>query len=522
MKRLQLVLLVLLSFLSASSQKKYYFRGHNGDVNDARQNGSIAHPFESLEAFGKLDLKEGDTVFFYGGDFFNGTIRGIGINGTFKKPVVFTTYGKEKAKIYAGDKEGFVFTGCKNFSISNFILYGSGRKNGNTTDGVKLVNCSSVKIKNLEIAGFQKAGLQLYNCRDAEINGVIAQDNGHSGILVEGDYQKRLSENIHFVNCRADNNPGDPTNLTNHSGNGIVVGNCRNVLIEYCTATNNGWDMPRIGNGPVGIWAYEADSVIIQHCISYRNKTAPGAADGGGFDLDGGVTNSIIQYCLSYENEGSGYGIFQYWSAGKWKNNIVRYCVSINDGRVTENASGLYVWNGHNGDSTFTDFYAYNNLFYNDTKYSFSFSPLNEHKRFYFLNNVFVSSDTSDIYYGADSSTTDIFLNNVWMRKNGGFMQNGSSNMEEWARSSGYEIMSNKFYGITFDKMIFDLPKYTNITDPYSFKTNPVLLKICNNILWNKGLDLKKMFGIDPGKKDFFGNQVPNGKAFEPGIFEMK
>jgi polygalacturonase len=306
------------------------------DVNDARQNGSIAHPFESLEAFGKLDLKEGDTVFFYGGDFFNGTIRGIGINGTFKKPVVFTTYGKEKAKIYAGDKEGFVFTGCKNFSISNFILYGSGRKNGNTTDGVKLVNCSSVKIKNLEIAGFQKAGLQLYNCRDAEINGVIAQDNGHSGILVEGDYQKRLSENIHFVNCRADNNPGDPTNLTNHSGNGIVVGNCRNVLIEYCTATNNGWDMPRIGNGPVGIWAYEADSVIIQHCISYRNKTAPGAADGGGFDLDGGVTNSIIQYCLSYENEGSGYGIFQYWSAGKWKNNIVRYCVSINDGRVTE------------------------------------------------------------------------------------------------------------------------------------------------------------------------------------------
>src|SRR5436190_17235380 len=137
------------------------------------------------------------------------------------------------------------------------------------------------------------------------------------------------------IYCRADNNPGDPTNLTNHSGNGIVVGNCRNVLIEYCTATNNGWDMPRIGNGPVGIWPYEADSVIIQHCISYRNKTAPGAADGGGFDLDGGVTNSVIQYCLSYENEGSGYGIFQYWSAGNWKNNTLRYCISINDGKIT-------------------------------------------------------------------------------------------------------------------------------------------------------------------------------------------
>ena len=110
MKRLQLVLLVLLPFLSASSQKKYYFRGHIGNVNDAKQNGSIEHPFESLGAFGKLDLKAGDTVFFHGGDVFSGTIRIIGINGTSKKPVVFTTYGKEKSKIYAGDKEGFVFT----------------------------------------------------------------------------------------------------------------------------------------------------------------------------------------------------------------------------------------------------------------------------------------------------------------------------------------------------------------------------------------------------------------------------
>ena len=67
------------------------------------------------------------------------------------------------------------------------------------------------------------------------------------------------------------------------------------VLIEYCTATNNGWDMPRTGNGPVGIWAYESDSVLIQRCIAYRNKTQKGAADGGGYNFDGGMTNSIIR-----------------------------------------------------------------------------------------------------------------------------------------------------------------------------------------------------------------------------------
>lgn len=516
---LLLSLLGLFFSFSAPAQKKYYFR--STEKNFDQGNGSKQHPFISLAAFSKLKLRPGDTVFFWGGNVFSGTIHLSDIHGHMNKPIVFTSYGKEKAEIHSGDKEAFLITGGSHFSISELSMIGIGRKAGNKTDGVKLVNCNSIKIKNLEIAGFQKSGLQLFNCRDAEIRGVVAQDNGMAGILVEGDYQKRLSEKIHIVNCRADNNPGDPTNLTNHSGNGILVGNSRDVLIEYCTATNNGWDMPRIGNGPVGIWAYEADSLIIQNCISYRNKTAPGAADGGGFDLDGGVTNSIIQYCLSYENEGAGYGIFEYNGAGKWKNNTVRYCISINDGRKTENASGMYIWNGWNADSMFTDFYAYNNFFYNDTKYAFSFASEGQHKRFYFLNNVFVASDSSDVYYGIDRSGTDVFLGNVWMRKSGGFMQNGFSNLEQWAKSTGYEIKDNKFYGITFGKMIFDLPKYTDITDPYSFKTNPMLRSVCNNILLNKGFDIKKIFGIDPGKKDFFGNAVSNGRL-EPGVCEMK
>ena len=278
--------------------------------------------------------------------------------------------------------------------------------------------------------------------------------------------------------------PDDPTNLDNHSGNGILVGNCKNILIEYCTATNNGWDMPRIGNGPVGIWAYEADSVVIQHCISYRNKTAKGAADGGGFDLDGGVTNSIIQYCLSYDNWGSGYGIYQYWSASKWNNNTVRYCISINDGFITDQASGMYLWNGWNGDSTFTNFYAYNNFFYNDKKYAFGFSPLCRHHNFNLFNNVFVASDTSNIYNGIDSSGNDIYLGNVWMRKSGGFMQNGFTDFEKWSQATGYEQESGRTTGASFQQKLFDLPVNINITDPYKLKTNSLLLSLCNKALY--------------------------------------
>jgi parallel beta helix pectate lyase-like protein len=384
------------------------------------------------------------------------------------------------------------------------------------------VKCKSAKIKDVEISGFQKSGVILYNSEIIEVNKVYAHDNGFAGILVEGDYKKRMSANIKIVNCRADNNPGDPTNLENHSGNGILVGNCRNVLIEYCTATNNGWDMPRIGNGPVGIWAYEADSVIIQHCIAYRNKTAKGAADGGGFDLDGGVTNSIIQYCLSYENWGSGYGIFQYDGAEKWNNNTVRYCISINDGLVTDHACAMLIWNGSSVDADFTRLYAYNNVFYNEKKYAFAFLDQSRHESFSFFNNVFVASDSSEIFDGIDSSRDDVFLGNVWMRSSGGFQQNGFTDLQKWSTRTGYEQRNGKVSGCSFRERLFSVPSHLDITDPYSMIRSSALLSLCNDMLRNKGIDITKTFSVQHGNTDFFGHLIGPAHSLTPGVCKMK
>ena len=56
-------------------------------------------------------------------------------------------------------------------------------------------------------------------------------------------------------------------------------------------------------NGPVGIWGYESDRLTIQYCFSHDNKTSPEGLDGGGFDFDGGITNSLMQYNLAMNNE---------------------------------------------------------------------------------------------------------------------------------------------------------------------------------------------------------------------------
>jgi hypothetical protein len=517
MKQFVLLFLILLSLSNVYSQHNYYFAKGKSEGNGTKQK-----PFRSLQKLSQLSLEPGDTVFFYAGDTITGNISLNNVNGRKEHNIVFTSYGKGKCIINSRNKEAFVIINSSNFQIANLILTGAGRKTGNTTDGLKLFNCRNATIKGIDISGFQKSGLILYNCEVTEVDGVFAHENGFAGILIEGDYQKRISGNIHIVNCRADNNPGDPSNFNNHSGNGILVGNCKNILIEYCTATNNGWDMPRIGNGPVGIWAYEADSVIIQHCISYRNKTAKGAADGGGFDLDGGVTNSIIQYCLSYENWGTGYGIFEYPGAGRWYNNTLRYCISINDGYETDQASGMLIWNGWNSDSAFTDFYAYNNFFYNDRKYAFCFTYPSRHRKFFFFNNVFSASDTSDIFNGVDSSSSDIFLGNIWMKKSGGYAQNSFDNLEKWAKATGYEQKDGKLAGTSFQNQLFVMPGHINITDPYSLKKNPLLLSLCNNALRNKGIDIRKMFSVDAGKTDFFGHIIPLHGAFDAGVCEMK
>jgi hypothetical protein len=512
MKQFVISLLIFPSFISAVySQHKYYVgKGPKG------------YPTTSVQALSTLALQAGDSLFFHGGDTVRANILLKDIHGNKAHNIILTSYGKGRGVIDGKNNAALTMTGSDHFRISNLTLIGSGRKDGNTTDGLKLANCSQANIKNVEVSGFQKSGLVCYNSESIELDSVWAHENGFAGILVEGDYQKKISNNIHIMNCRADNNPGDPTNLDNHSGNGILVGNCKNVLIEYCTASNNGWDMPRVGNGPVGIWAYEADSVTIQYCISYHNKTAKRAADGGGFDLDGGVTNSIIQYCLSYENWGSGYGIFEYYGADKWYNNTLRYCISINDGFVTDYASGMLIWNGWDTDSSFTNFYAYNNVFYNDRKYAFGFSEQGRHKKFAFFNNVFISADTSNIFDGTDSSGDDIFLGNVWMRKGGGFFQNGFNDLRRWSAAKGYEQLNGKFIGTSFHHTLFTLPSLLKITDPRSLEKNSMLRFLCNPALRNKGVDIRELFSINVGKTDFFGHALSSGGRFDAGVCETK
>ncbi len=388
---------LLMAAGSAAGGRNYYVDDRGNDVAD----GSRVHPWKTV---GRVRLTDEDSVFLHGGQFFDGCLTVGNVRRIF-----VGVYGSGVATIRAGDSSAVVLYRVDGVTVRGLRLVGAGRKEGNVRDGLKVVECKRVVMDDLDITGFQKAGLLIYSCLDVEARGVFAHENGAAGIEVEG-VDKRTSRALRIVHCRADDNPGDPTNLTNHSGNGIVAGHCTGLLIDSCSATNNGWDMPRIGNGPVGIWCYEADSVIIQHCVAYRNKTSPGAADGGGFDLDGGVTNSVIQYCLSYGNQGAGYCIFQYWGASPWYHNIIRYNISFDDGLVSDGRAGVYVWNSSGDAGQLSDCRVYKNIVFNSKEAALSFSEKSARKDLLFYDNVFVGGDS--LIRG--DRGVDVFRENIW------------------------------------------------------------------------------------------------------------
>ena len=463
-----------------AQHRSYYVNTIGNDVNTGTKN----KPFQSIDKVNTLHLVAGDTVYFKAGQTFNGSLKlKAGTNGTKDKPVVITAYGIDNAMIDSKDSVAISVYKSSYIKFEQLSLRGSGRKNGNTKDGLSVINCKNIAVNDVDISGFQKSGLLIYSSQHVTANNIFVHDNGSAGITVEAPYQTRESKNIKILNCRAENNPGDPTNLTNHSGNGIVVGDCRNVLIDHCTATNNGWDMPRIGNGPVGIWAYEADSVIIQHCLSYRNKTSKGGADGGGFDLDGGVTNSIVQYNLSYENWGSGYCIFQYWGASPWHHNVFRYNISENDGTVSDSQAGLYVWNSSDDEKQFHDCEVYGNIIYNSKVAAICFSEKSESKGLRFYNNIFVARDS--LTRGVDKIGDVKYCGNNWWSLQSGFNIDGIKNIKAWTVKTGKEQKDGKVISLNI-KPDFKNSGKTAITSAAKLKTFTNYQLSAKSILRNK------------------------------------
>ena len=289
----------------------YHVNAAKGD--DANAGTSPEQAWRTIDRANRTAFTAGDKLLLAGGQTYPGTLFiGREVRGTKENPIVISSFGQGRATIDGGKGSGIRLDGCAHVQVRELNLIGCGRHDGNGGDGIEVFGTKGIEVDRVDVSGFRLSGIATRGDADTRITCVEAHDNGFAGISSGSGYGHPRTTNLYVGYCVAHDNPGDPMNMDNHSGNGIVVGQLDDGLVEYCEAYNNGWDMPRKGNGPVGIWGWEAHRLTIQLCISHDNKTANGAADGGGFDFDGGMVDSVLQYNLSYNNQGSGYLLCQY------------------------------------------------------------------------------------------------------------------------------------------------------------------------------------------------------------------
>ncbi|MCE2401512.1 right-handed parallel beta-helix repeat-containing protein [Candidatus Poribacteria bacterium] len=340
-----------------------YYISPFGD--DSNAGISTKQPWQSIERVNVTRLQWGDSVWFHANQTFKGnlTLSESDVH-TLDKPITFGSYGDGKATINAGTGAGLFAKNRGGVEIINLNFVGAAQ---NTSSGIWFANTlpehkklKHIRIERVDVSGFKHAGIRIAaqpidggwcGFSDVKITHTNVHDNGDAGISSIGAWNPEETEyshtNIYVGKCRAYRNLGIP-GKGSHSGNGIVLAQVDGATIEHCEAYENGKLNDCEVGGPVGIWTWDSNRVLIQFNKSHHNRTGS-SKDGGGFDLDGGVRNSIVQYNYSHDNDGAGYLLAQFEGAKVFHNNVIRYNMSKNDGRKNS-YGGIHFWStGANG-----------------------------------------------------------------------------------------------------------------------------------------------------------------------------
>jgi len=195
--------------------------------------------------------------------------------------------------------------------------------------------------------------------------------------------------------------------------------------------------------------------------------------------------------------------MFQYDGASPWYNNVIRFNISENDGLVSDSRAGVYVWNSSKDEKHFYGCDFYNNTIYNSKQAAINFSETSQRESFRFFNNIFIGRDS--LVRGEEGD--DIFLANDWYSIEKKFDANGINSFEKWAVEQNKEQLNGKIVGLNL-MPFFENAGNTRITeanhlaafDNYKIKRGSSLM--------TAGIDLKSLFGINIGSKDFNGEPV--------------
>lgn len=529
-----MAVLVLISQQARATQ--YYVSPDGNDINSGTSPGQA---WKTISKVNGQDFEPGDSIFFEGGETFSGSLFfDANDAGTAANSVTVGSYGTGRATMSSGNSNGLYAYNCGGFEVKDLIFVGSGRMNPSGRGVFFYTNLSGMSrpehiyIDNVDVSGYKDAGIDitgvtgLNGFKEVWITNAEAHNNGDVGIHV-GTWPPPTHgwahQDVYISSCKAYNNPGIPS-IQGHTGNGILLNNTDKGIIEFCESYDNGWLCIWGGNGPVGLWAFDSNDVVIQLNESHHNKSGENTWDGGGFDLDGGCINCIMQYNYSHDNHGQGYAFCQYLDARKFKNNVCCYNISENDGHK-KNYGAMVIWStGSSGGIQNTC--VYNNTFYVglnttgngiDTTSGYIYNT-------YIYNNIIVTIPNKRVVNVVDTSGGWIFKGNCYWTYDDNIEINWGgttyTSLAGWRLATGQETHGGNDVGFEADPCLINPGGGGTIGDPCLLWTlNDYRLKNSSPLI-GEGLDVNSLSGIDAGLRDYYGTTIPVDINYDVGAHE--
>jgi hypothetical protein len=518
---------------TAPHGRAFYVRA---DGDDGASGLSAEEAWRSTERANRQDLEPGDTLLFEGGARFEGTLRlEAADSGSAQAPVRVGSHGEGRAQLYGGAGDGIAIRDAEGVIVENLIVLGdwdAERQAGNGGEGVSATGTVSgtrrryLRLRELTVSGFKSAGIALHarpsdesknsGYEDVEISDCVVHDNGDFGVLSDGPYRYDRRGYSHASlqvrRVRAHHNRG-LRGKGQHTGSGIVLSDVEIALIEHSLAHDNGELNDHDGGGGFGIWAWDADRVLIQRNESYDNRSK--TADGGGFDLDGGVTRSVLRYNYSHGNQGAGLGAFQFSYARPYSGNRIEYNISQGDG------FGVLVWDG-NGDMG--SLAVANNVTYGDKPMLVTYSPLAEVQ---LVGNIFygVGPTLLDVFEGGpgltlqgnDYWTADAPFQIAW--DTGAAEPASYSTFEAYRSATGQETRAGVATGYNLDPQLMAPGEGPTLNDTTRLPELSMYQLRSDSPLVDRGVLPDE---LEPARFDFFGRPRPQGAAPDIGAHELR
>lgn len=506
----------------------YYVSASGNDSNNGL---TPSEAWRSVSKINNMSIKPGDVVLFEGGQVFEGPLqfRSDDANDA-SNPVEVSSYGTGRATISVNKGNGIDIYNTAGFRINNLIVAG----NNTTADksaGIQFYNdlpnnvkLDFAEVKNCEVYGFRDFGIVIGawngNSPNAGFKNVLIENNkvhdiADVGISSYGYFSGTKTgyahSNVTVRNCEVYNIPGYARTDGQHSGNGILLSDVQNSVIEYSTVYNSGSGNAKKSGGPVGIWYWDADQVIIQHNEVYGMKSGT-AKDGGGFDLDGGVTNGIMQYNYSHDNEGGGFLIGQFPGARSMRNITVRYNISQND--AATNGGSVYLFNGE-GRYDMTDIHVYNNTLYASNAPAIHMLGWNQMtENINFFNNILYSTNGESLLH-VPSGHNARFAGNIYHATGAFNMSYKGTNYGslESFRSTGNEVVDGSPVGVQADPLLSSPGNGGTIGFGNDLSSLAAYKLQAGSPAIDAGVDLS----FETGTQDFFGNNLLQNEKPEAG-----